>query len=82
VVFIGVNFAEKMAKVDDFISSKGFTYNIGIDEEGRIMRNLYPSDGIPYTLIIDADGLISEIFLGGGPDMLSVFDGAITAVIK
>ena len=81
VVFIGVNYAENANKVEDFIIGRGFTYNIGLDETGGIMGALYPSDGIPYTLIIDAEGIITEIFLGGGEYMHDVFDEAITAAL-
>ena len=82
VVFIGVNYAENAAKVGDFIAGRGFTYNIGLDERGEIARNLYPSSGIPYTLIIDAEGIITEIFLGGGAEMHAVFDEAMSAALN
>jgi len=82
VVFIGMNYAENEGKVQDFISERGFTYSIGLDEAGDIAKNLYPSDGIPYTLIIDAEGVISDIFLGGGDKMYNVFDAAITKALN
>lgn len=82
VVFIGIDIAENSKKVQDFIAKNGFTYNIGLDENGDISKNLYPSNGIPYTLIIDADGIITKIFLGGGDQMHEVFEGAITEALN
>jgi len=81
VIFIGVNVAETQEKVRDFITKNGYGYNIGIDETGGILNNLYPSDGIPYTLIIDAEGIISRIFLGGGKQMFGIFEEAIREVL-
>ena len=82
VVFIGMNYAEDTKKVQDFVTKRGITYNIGIDENGDIAKNLYPTTGIPYTLVIDAEGIISEIFLGGGDKMHDIFNSAITEALK
>ena len=82
VIFIGMDYAENEKKVRDFVTEKGFTYKIGLDEQGDISRNLYPTDGIPYTLIIDAEGIISKIFLGGGDRMYKIFDDAITEALN
>ena len=77
VVFIGVDVAEDSLKVQDFIDREGYTYNIGLDSYGDLIRDVYPTDGIPYTIVIDADGIIVRIFLGGGARMHEIFENAI-----
>ena len=82
VVFIGVDVAEDTRKVQDFINREGYTYNIGLDKTGYLITELYPTDGIPYTLIIDAKGFIVNEFLGGGAHMHNIFENAIIDALK
>ena len=76
-VIVGMNVAEEPGRVRDFIAERGITYKIGLDESGDIHRNLYPSAGIPYIVIIDGDGEITETFLGGRENMFEVLEEAI-----
>jgi hypothetical protein len=46
---------------------------VGLDEDGKIQEK-YPTMGIPYTAIIDPDGIITSIHLGASGDMLSVYE--------
>ena len=57
-----INYMEDKKTVDDFVSEQKYTFNIGYDENGKI-NTYYPSEGIPYTLII-ANGRIHKIFIG------------------
>lgn len=57
-----INCMEDKQTVKSFVESEGYTFNIGYDVDGRI-EEYYPTDGIPYTLIINK-GKISEIFVG------------------
>lgn len=60
---LAVNCMEDKASVDKFASDNGYTFPIAYDEDGDISRK-YPTDGIPYTLIIGADGKVAKIYLG------------------
>ena len=81
VLFVGMNIGESPRRVTDFIDERGFTFPIGLDEGGDIHRNLYPSVGIPYMVIVDGDGVIARIFLGGGDRMQSLIEDAIIEVL-
>ncbi|HBU11887.1 MAG TPA: TlpA family protein disulfide reductase [Clostridiales bacterium] len=82
VVFIGMDYGDNnINKVQDFIAGKGFTYPIGLDESGDI-KNLYPALGVPYTLVIDAEGIISWALTGGSDQMYDVFDDAIAEALN
>jgi Peroxiredoxin len=62
LVIICINCMEDKAKVDRFVKDKGYTFNIGYDEDGSI-EMYYPTNGIPYTLVINK-GEIAEIYIG------------------
>jgi len=76
-IFVGMNVAEDISLVRDFISRTGFAYHIGLDENSDIFMNLYPSIAIPYLVIINRDGIITHIFTGGSDSMYELIDNAI-----
>ena len=63
VQILAVDCAESRDEVDQFISDTGYTFPIAYDEDGSISE-LYPTDGIPYTLVIGRDGNIKAYYLG------------------
>ena len=56
-------YKDKYASVDKFASDNGYTFPIAYDVEGDICKK-YPSDGIPYTVIIGTDGKVAKIYVG------------------
>lgn len=60
---VAVDYAEPEKVVNEFLSKNGYTFPVAYDENAEISA-LYPSDGIPYTLIIDEEGIIKNTFLG------------------
>ncbi|MGN0425699.1 MAG: TlpA family protein disulfide reductase [Acetatifactor sp.] len=75
---VAVNYAEKRKDVDKFIADNGYTFPFAYDEEAKIM-GLYPSDGIPYTIIIDKEGKVFRTFLGArsAEEQYEAYHGAI-----
>ncbi len=63
IQILAVNLSEDKYTVDTFISDAGYTFPVAYDENGEI-GNKYPSDGIPYTVVIGKDGKVASIFLG------------------
>ena len=63
IVIVGVNVGEDEDTIDTFIEAKNYSFPVACDTESNI-SNLYPSAGIPYTVIIGKDGLVTETFLG------------------
>ena len=72
LVLAAVNCGEDADTVSEFLNNNGYTFNVLLDTEYDI-SNLYPTDGIPYTLIIDREGKISKIHLGAS-DADSMFE--------
>lgn len=63
IEILAVNSGEEKEIVDAFLEKKDYTFPIAYDEENEIDKK-YPSDGIPYTLVIGKDGKITDIFTG------------------
>lgn len=63
VVILAVNCLEDTETVDAFITENEYTFPIAYDTEGTVNMR-YPTQGIPYTLIIDGDGIIQKIYVG------------------
>lgn len=82
VAVLAVNCMEDQKTVEKFIKKNGYTFSVAFDEEGSICDK-YPSDGIPYTLVIDADGVIQNIFVGAldAEAQYQVYKKAIDAIL-
>ena len=57
-----VDCMEDKETVDAFVKDEGYTFPIAYDEDGAI-EAYYPTDGIPYTLVIK-NGVIEKIYVG------------------
>lgn len=60
---LAVNCLEDTGTVDAFISENEYTFSIAYDTDGSINMR-YPTQGIPYTLVIDKEGVIQKIYVG------------------
>jgi len=76
LVILAINCGEQKEKVAEFIEKNNYSFNVGVD--GGEIQDLYPTLGIPYTVIINADGIITQTHLGGGRGMFSVFEKYIS----
>ena len=57
-----VDCMEDAKTVDAFVKEQGYEFPIAYDEKG-VIEKYYPTDGIPYTLIINR-GVVHDVFLG------------------
>jgi len=80
VVVLAINCSESRDTVNSFIEKNGYTFYVGLDENQEIAKK-YPTDGIPYSVIIDGDGIITSIHLGSDHDMFSVFEEDIKSAL-
>ena len=63
VVILAVDFDEDPETIKAFVAENGYTFHIAYDPVG-IVSWQYPTDGIPYTVIVGKDGYIKNIHLG------------------
>lgn len=83
IALLAVNCGENEKTVTDFLERNGYTFPVALDLEGEI-SSLYPSDGIPYTLIIAPDGTISSIQLGasGADEMFDHYSAELDKALS
>ena len=81
-VILGVNCAESVSVVNDFVRNNGYTYPIAYDTDYTV-GYYYPTDGIPYTLVVD-HGVIHEIFEGASDadSMYREYSSSIAECLK
>ncbi|MDR1357821.1 MAG: TlpA family protein disulfide reductase [Coriobacteriales bacterium] len=73
-VSLDVDEAEMRAFIEE--SDYGFAW---IHDVGYRIANLYPESAIPYTIIIDRDGVITATFLGSPRDPFATYESALQA---
>lgn len=60
---IAVNCGDDAGTVKDFVEENGYTFPVVLDEEYSISM-LYPTNSIPYTVVLDAEGKVAHISTG------------------
>ncbi len=60
---IAVNCGDDGDTVKDFIDKNGYTFPVVLDEDYAVSM-LYPTNGIPYTVILDGEGTITHLSTG------------------
>lgn len=80
LVVLAINGGELKEDVEAFISKKGFTFNIGVNERGDILEK-YDSMYIPLSVFIDKDGVIRERKVGAlsYEDMKNIVKGLVNS---
>jgi thiol-disulfide isomerase/thioredoxin len=63
VRFVGVAIEDSERSVADFVAEIGVTYNIGLDDD-NVVRDAYPTLGMPTTFLIDPGGSIAKTHIG------------------
>lgn len=81
LVVIGLNSGEDARTVADFVEKNGYTYNFALDESYELINGMFPTDGIPYSVIIDPNGVVTTLHVGGGSDMYPVLQGYVEAAL-
>ena len=76
-----VNCGEDEATVSDFAAQQGYDF-VWVLDLGFEAQRAYPTSGIPYTVVIDAEGTVSEIFAGSGRDMYAKFEAAVQKAME
>jgi thiol-disulfide isomerase/thioredoxin len=76
LVVLGVNQGESHDKVKDFMTTRGLTYKVVLDES-RSLQGPYRVRGIPAFVIVGTDGSIVWRQTGYTPDMQSAFKAVI-----
>lgn len=77
VELIAVNLQESKEKALAAIKRLGLSATVALDTDGNVAQ-LYQASAIPQTVIIDRQGKITHIFIGGGTRFLEQFSQALS----
>lgn len=77
LVVIGINCGESEETIVNFVNANGYSYLFAADPEYEISGKLYPTMSIPYTVIVNAEGVITQLHTGGGIGMYEVLEGYV-----
>ena len=82
LALVAVDLMESEDTVAAFIEQNGYEFPVVLDSDGAI-GSLYPTDGIPYTVIIAPDGTISATSVGAGTadQMVEEYSAMIDAAL-
>jgi peroxiredoxin len=80
LVVLAANVGDSPADAEKFIQNNDYGFMWTIDKTGDIAQ-AYPSDGIPYTVIIDKQGNVHEIFLGSPPDAYGTYRKSLSQLM-
>lgn len=83
LTLIAVDLGEKAETVENFLERNGYEFSVALDPDGDI-GSLYPTDGIPYTVLIGRDGKIASVHLGADKAdvMYEVYCGEIDELLE
>ena len=82
LVVIGINCGESEQKVANFVEETGYGYLFAADPEFRISGLLYPTEVIPYTIVVDPYGIITVLHHGSGANIYEVLEGYVQQALK
>ena len=78
---LAVNLQDTPEAIKATLSRLELKMDIGLDRNGAIAEK-YAAVAIPQTVIIDANGKIARLFIGGGPQYVEQLSLALEAVVK
>lgn len=82
LVVIGVNCGEPEQTIIDFVEKNGYSYLFAADTDYMISGMLYPTNSIPYTIVVDPNGVVSTLHHGGGAGMYDVLKGYVDEAMR
>lgn len=81
VLLVGINLEETAERATAALERLDLEMPVALDEIGSAAQD-YGATAIPQTVIIDADGNVARVFVGGGPSFDDQFRDALTAVLE
>lgn len=77
LVVIGINCGETEQTVADFVEENGYDYLFAADPDYEICSQLNFTNAIPYTIVVDREGVVSALHRGGGYGVYEVLEGYV-----
>jgi thiol-disulfide isomerase/thioredoxin len=80
VKLVAVNMQEDAKKINDLLERLNLKPTVALDRDGATAEK-YGVSAIPQTVVIDAEGKVARLFVGGGPRLPEQLAEAIKATL-
>ncbi len=80
VILLAVNLQETPKAIDAMLARLELKTTVALDRNG-VVAEKYAAVAIPQTVVIDGNGNIARLFVGGGPQYVDQLRGALQAVV-
>ncbi len=66
LVVLGLNCGEDKDTVQAFLDTNGYTFPVALDESYTLINGIFPTEYIPFSVFIDANGAATTMHIGAG----------------
>jgi thiol-disulfide isomerase/thioredoxin len=80
VDLIAVNLEETPRQITAMLDRHGWKMPVALDQDGAVAAK-YAATAIPQTVIIDREGKVARLFVGGGPQFEAELRSALTDIL-
>ncbi len=80
VELLAVNIQESRERVTAAVGRMGISATVLLDVDGEVAAR-YEANAIPQTVIIDREGNVAHLFVGGGSKFLESFEAALKSMV-
>ena len=78
---ISVNLEESAEQVLAVLEQRPIDAGVALDLEGAVAQ-LYEVSLLPQVVLIDADGTVAGLYVGGGPEMVEPMTAALKQLVQ
>lgn len=80
VALLTVNMEEQATQVEEMLERHQFTMPVLLDRDGVVSLK-YEVTSVPQTVVIDRQGIVTRLFVGGGPKLAEPLRNAIQELV-
>ena len=81
VRLVAVNLQEEAKQISAMLERHKLQPEVALDRDGAVAEK-YAANAIPQTVIIDRDGTVVRLFVGGGPHLGDQLRDALGTLLK
>lgn len=81
VVLVPVNIQEDAERVSAAVKRLSLSTNVALDATGKVAAD-YQANAIPQTVIVDRNGIVQHVFVGGGKRVLASIQAALSSAVE
>jgi thiol-disulfide isomerase/thioredoxin len=80
VRFVSVNLEERADHIGDVLERHELNLSVALDVDGAVARQ-YEANAIPQLVIVDREGRVARLYVGGGPKVVEQLKASLTELL-